>query len=468
MKNVKYSRNTFCLYDYRGVEEHLAAMAARGWRLEEAGNSFWRYRRAEPAKVRYAVTYNDGASQFNPGPTEGQRSLEELCAVAGWEKASDWAQAQIFSTEDENAVPLETDEALRLENIHRSMKRNFLPVNTVLLAIGLLMSCSLVSSLVTGRVFRLLSSNARLLSGTLFLLLTIVQAYTLLHYYCWRKNSRRAIEDGGACLPLGRGCRRVSRAGLILTRALVAAYLLAELFAGNRGMALFYVVYAALLVLLVFLVRRTTALLRKRKASKGVNMAVTLAVDFALAFALIGGLTFGAIRFDWFGIDSGETYEYRGREWDVSPREDVPLTLAELTGERYDHVRRRLYREGSFFLPARDYTETTLLGDGPKVCGLSYTLWEPRSPGLREALLEERLEDGSVKFRGMLLTTRRYVPEDPAPWGAEAAYRRYYNDHPSNAWLLVWPGRVAEVDLGNTEPTEERVARIAARLGPEA
>ena len=78
MKDVKYCRSTLCLYDYRGVEEHLSAMAAQGWRLEKAGNSRWKYRRAEPAQVRYAVTYNAGASQFNPGPTEGQESLEEL------------------------------------------------------------------------------------------------------------------------------------------------------------------------------------------------------------------------------------------------------------------------------------------------------------------------------------------------------------------------------------------------------
>ena len=143
MKDVKYRWNTLCLYDYRSVEDHLSAMAAQGWRLEKAGNTLWKYRRADPAPVRYAVTYNVGASQFNPGPTEGQESLEELCNAAGWTKVCDWAQAQIFFTEDKNAVSLETDEALRLQNIHRSMRKNFLPSNLVLLLIGLWMSSSL-------------------------------------------------------------------------------------------------------------------------------------------------------------------------------------------------------------------------------------------------------------------------------------------------------------------------------------
>lgn len=34
MKDTKYRWNTFQLYDCRGVEAHLAAMAAKGWRLE--------------------------------------------------------------------------------------------------------------------------------------------------------------------------------------------------------------------------------------------------------------------------------------------------------------------------------------------------------------------------------------------------------------------------------------------------
>ena len=42
MKDLKYRWNTLCLYDYRGVEEHLSAMAAKGWRLEKAGNTLWK------------------------------------------------------------------------------------------------------------------------------------------------------------------------------------------------------------------------------------------------------------------------------------------------------------------------------------------------------------------------------------------------------------------------------------------
>ena len=82
MKPTKREFSLYQLYDYQGVEHHLEAMAAKGWRLERIGPYFWHYRRAEPAQVSYAVTYVSDGSLFNPRPTENQERLDELCAAA--------------------------------------------------------------------------------------------------------------------------------------------------------------------------------------------------------------------------------------------------------------------------------------------------------------------------------------------------------------------------------------------------
>ena len=465
MRDTKYRIETLCLYDYRGVEEHLSAMAAQGWRLEKAGNTLWKYRRAEPSSLRYAVTYHDGASQFNPGPTQGQQSLEELCAAAGWQKVCDWFQAQIFSTDDPTAVPLETDEALRLENIHRSMRKNFLPSSIILLALSLLMSSSFLYSLISGNIFRLFESNAHLFSGTMFLSVAILEIYTLFHYYRWRKNSRRSLADGGSCVPLGPGYRRLNRAMLVLAAILAFLYLLLELYGGGRGRVLFFLLYISLLVLLVFLVRRTTALLRRLKVSKNVNIAGTLIVDVILAFALTGGLAYGIIRSGWFlGDGREETYEYQGQEWDVSPRDDLPLILAELTGEDYAHVRRQVFDQGSFFLPQRTYHEAALSGSSSSVW-LDYTIWEPKFPRLQEAVLEEFLKTAGCSGP-RYGAAYCYIPESPDPWGADAAYRRHIDGAPLNTWLLSWPGRVIVVSL-KEPPSEMQQSLLGVRLGPE-
>lgn len=475
MNDVKYRWNMFCLYDYRGVEEHLSAMAAKGWRLEKAGNALWKYRRAEPASLRYAVTYNAGASRFEPGPTEGQESLEELCNAAGWTKVCDWFQMQIFSTEDTDAVPLETDEALRLENIHRSLGKSFLLTNLILLLLGLFMTYSTFGTLFV-RPLRIFESNARLFSGTLFLLVALLEIYTFFHYYRWRRKSRRSIEEGGPCASINaKAYQRLNCAGLVLVGVLAALYLLAELLGGAPGLALFYAVYLLLFALLIVLVRLTTVLMRRLKAPKWVNIAATLAVDFILAFALIGGLAFCAIRFGWFfGDGDGETYTYQNLKFDVHPREDLPLTLTDLTGETYRHDRRERRIEGSYFLPEQSYREYAFQNTGdedettwPGSLRLSYTIYEPRTQWLLEALMEDLLADGDSP--GIPEFSKTYRPEDPAPWGAEAAYRQYYRQDgkATDNWLLCFPGRVVGLDL-DWPPTEEQKALVSARLGPEA
>nr|WP_326165060.1 DUF2812 domain-containing protein [uncultured Oscillibacter sp.] len=475
MKDVRYRWNTLCIYDRRGVEEHLTAMAAKGWRLEKTGNTLWKYRRAEPAEVRYAVTYSAGASQFEPGPTEGQQSLEELCAAAGWTKVCDWCQMQIFSTEDPAAVPLETDEAIRLENLHRSMRKNFLPANFILLAVGLFMSASFLGTL-SVKPLQILQRNASLFSGPLFVLVAALEICTLCHYYGWRRRSLRSIAGGGPCAPIStRAYQRLNAAGLVLVGIFLALYLAMELAGGGgRGHALFLVLYLALFALVVALIRGTTALLRRRGVSKWWNIAGTLAADVVLVSVMIGGLAWGAIRFDWSGSGSGETYTYHHLEFDVHPREDVPLTLTDLTGETYRHTSREWRSEGSFFVPKQSYREYALQDtEGaskdvwPGSLHLSYTICEPRGRWLYDALVEDLL---NIEDRKEIPEFQRiYREEDPAPWGAEAAYQQYYRQDGDAAddWLLCWPGRVVLLSL-DRPLTDAEKAVIRERLSAGA
>ena len=472
MKNTKYRFNTLCIYDYRGVEDHLSAMAAKGWRLEKAGSQFWKYRRAEPAQARYAVTYSADASQFNPGPTEGQQSLEELCGAAGWEKVSDWFQMQIFCTEDPNAVPLETDEGLRLENIHRAMRKNFLPSSVVLLAIGLLMSWSFLGTLCV-RPLRIFQRNGSLFSGLLFVLLTLLEIYTLCHYYGWRRKSRQSIEDGEPCAPIDTGAyQRLNRWGMVLVGVLSVLYLLMEFFSNSGEYVSFFLLHIALFLVITFLIRKTTAVLRNQGVSKGWNMAGTLIAYVVLCTILTGGIVWGGIHFGWFSGRSGETYTYQHMEFDVHPREDAPLTLSGLTGEDYKHVSRTLRNEGSFFLPEwsyREYVFNNTEEEDPDVwpgsVHLSYTIYKPRARWLYDATLKDLT--ATEKNGPYQVFEWSWREDDAAPWGAEAAYRRYLQEDTLNTWILAWPGKIVSVSL-DWPPADGEKALIAERLGPEA
>lgn len=433
MRNVKYRMEPYQLYDYQGVERHLEDMASKGWRLESIGWLFWKYRRAEPANIRYAVTYGQDISQFDPAPTEAQKSLEELCTSAGWEKAAEWSQMLIFSTEDPDPVPLETDGAILLDVIHRSMKASYIPANILLLVIYLFMSASSISTLLRDPL-RFFDNNIRLLSLVLGLLLAALLLSNMGAYFLWRRRSLKSVAQGGDCASIGPGYRRVGKTALVLLALIILAFILMELRSSESLYAIVFPIYTAAFFALILILRRTSEMMKKRGASRGTNMAVTLAVDCVLAIAIVLAMTFAVLRLH--RIPGPETYVTPGGVWDVNPVE-LPLDASDLTGETYRHARHTAVRSGSVFLPIQKYWDMSYSDREQEIVDVSFEIWDPKFNWLRGALLDD------------LLSVHQdwpYSPvwqeTDPSAWGAERAWRKSVAGGEMEAWLLSWPGRV--------------------------
>lgn len=453
MRDVKYRAENLTLYEYRRVEEHLSAMAAKGWRLESVGARLWKYRRAEPAAVRYAVTYIPDASQFNPGPTEGQQTLEELCAAAGWEKVTDWFQMQIYCSEAADPIPLETEESVRLEAVHRSMKRNFLPANVLLLLLSLVMLGLFVRTLIVDPL-RVLENNGSLFTGPLWLLVSVLLLVALTHYGLWYRRSKRSTAQGGSCADPG-DIRWVNWVGFAFLIPWTALYLLTYLAQGLSGPVLYFVLHVLIICLMILLLRKITALLRRMKASFGLNLFLTLLADVVLAFVLMGALTFASIKGGWFSTRNGETYTYAQEPWDISPV-DLPLTVSDLTGETYSHTRRYAYDQGSALISRRSCRET--VREGEERLWLSYEITKPRA-WLYPLVLEDALAPSENE--AFVEIVWEEVPA--APWGAEAAYRRSLGGDAVDDWLLVFPDRLVSISP-DWDLTAEQMALAGERL----
>ena len=126
MKEMKRCFCNFSFYDQQAIQEKLEEMAESGWMLEKTGNFMWAYKRIEPKKLRFSVTYFPSASDFDPSPTEGELTKIDFCRQDGWNLVTTWGVMQIFYNEDLDAVPIETEPVMQIENICRSMKKNVL------------------------------------------------------------------------------------------------------------------------------------------------------------------------------------------------------------------------------------------------------------------------------------------------------------------------------------------------------
>lgn len=293
MLKVKYRMEDFLLFDYLAVERHLSNMAKKGWMLESAGPQLWKYRKAEPADITYAVTYISDASEFNPHPTDNQMLLEEYCGTAGWQKVCDWSKMQIFSTAENNPVPIETEESVRLELIEKVMEKTFLPPNLFVLVFFIFLSLITVHFIV-GRDINS-GYNVFDAKGLILFLMSIlgviVEVVSIANYFRWVSKSEKSIEQGGTCAE-NWVYRIFSRITWALIVVLFIVQLLLNLQTVDIGLRMYQILYFPMLLLLIFLVRRTQKFLRKTGVSKTKNIIITVIVDFILAFVLIGGMNY--------------------------------------------------------------------------------------------------------------------------------------------------------------------------------
>lgn len=466
MRERKRRVESFAFYDSTGIEKHLASMAAKGWQLEKITSWFWRYRRCEPQRLRYAVTYFPGASEFDPAPGPDQQTYLDYCEEAGWTPVARWAQMQIFCTADEDAAPIETDETVRLRTVRRAMRKNFLPGSIALALIALLQIVMRLWSAAHDRLaglVDLLSDSADL--GSLFLWVLVIGAslVNLVGYGAWYRRSRREVEAGGACVPVKGTYRRVSQALLAVTLVALILWLM-ELADRRMGtVALLSMGCAALLLLAVMGVKHA---MKSMGASRRASMAATWAAAFLGAFLLTGGMTFLILHMDLGpGRKPAETYttEYPGGHtmtWDIY-HDPIPLRVEDLTETDYAHYSCEWEAQSSPFL-GKYVGGQNAFPDGEDAPELRYVIVDVKWPVLYEWCVEQYLRQYDQWYE-----EREYRRETP-PEGADWMYRLYSGGEAADEYLLGSGARVIEVHFYGWEPTAEQLAVTAARLARAA
>lgn len=437
----------FSFYESAAMERHLEKMAAKGWRLSKLGSVFWTFEAMEPKKLHYSVVYYPKATAFDPGPSPQQQELWELCRQEGWKLAASNAQLQIFYNEAEKPLPIETEPQLQLENLHRAMKRSLIPSYCLLFVLGLLqvgLSLSRLSQDFVGS----LSDGGTLLALGGFLLVQLTVLLELGQYFLWRRKALAVAREEGRFLPMkGRGGLQI---GLLLVLGLLMlGWLWSAFRSGRNGFAL-ALGSLGLVLVLVAAERGLLALLRRKGVSKGLSMGLFAAGCVLLTLLLTGGVLAWALRGGSSGADA-LIYEYKGHslrayEDELSPSlEDLGLAPE---GVPYS---RRLQVQDSLLLRLEEGHQEPYLGY-PEAPSLAYSWVKPGLRALYEPSLRHWMEEG--RQGGF-----SYIPLEPAPWGAEAAWQLSRDDEvPGNQYLLCYGDSFLELKIYGEVPAEELLA----------
>lgn len=111
----------------------LQAMAKQGWSLAKTYGPLWMFQAQEKADVRYSSIWH----YFRNGEDEKKKDMIAFVEDSGWHYVTSCGSLHIFKTEDDGALPLETDAVMTIMALHKTMmKTAVLPILFVILFVG--------------------------------------------------------------------------------------------------------------------------------------------------------------------------------------------------------------------------------------------------------------------------------------------------------------------------------------------
>ena len=456
MSTVKRTLVNVSFYDPEAIQRKLEQMAARGWMIQKVGNLFWTYTKIPPQKLRFAVTYFPGASEFDPKPSEKQLEKEELCAQDGWRLVLRWDAMQIFCTDREDAVPIDTDPVPQVDNIHRTMRKKVL-VSQLLMVLLIFWSLYLQLSQLRRDPADYLSDTSRLFTIPLWLMFLLMTIYELVIYFRWGRRAKEAAEHG-VFLPV-RAHPWLSWAAV----GLATVFLLFSFSASSDGLLfLFFVVVVT--VIPILLANWMLGALKGRGVSRRVNLAVTSAVVFVLVIVGIAAVTVGAAIQGWRIIPGEESqpvgqYDWDGLTMDIYD-DPLPLEVEDLVQVDARWSKEARLQE-SPLLAYGDYRQDLLFTEEIQGYEIRYEITDVKVP-----FLYDFVKDGFIRDNQDEVLEKYLIPVDPAPWEAEEVYQVSWNDGVlDDTYLVCWEKRIVEIKF-YWMPTQEQIQIAAERLRP--
>ena len=457
MKDTKKILCHFSFYDQVKIQEKLEEMAEQGWMVHQPGSFTWTFKRMEPRKLRFSVTYFPGASEFDPGPTEGELTKLDFCARDGWKLAMRWGVMQIFYNEDENAVPIETEPVAQVENVKKSIRKNVLFPHLFESAM-LVWYLFLQAGMFRRDPVEYLSSPLKVYQIPVWICLLLACLYEVGFYFYWTRKAEKAALEDGCFLPIQ---TKMNASYLLIV---FSAWMMILAFGSALNYLTFGLIWCVVIALISFAANRLKGWLKKRGARRWVNMTLSLGSVFLLTTLFMTVLTAVIIGSDITLTKDSQpvgSYEYHGRIWDIYD-DSLPLEIEDLMEMDGKWSKEKDHQETGLISFA-EYEQRALWTEPKEVENLSYTITDVKLSFLRDPIRRAALNSRQDEVHDGFVFTDHYEPVDAAIWGADEAYQVHFSDSILNTYLVFWDNRIVEIKF-YWEPTAEQIAQAAEIL----
>lgn len=182
-------------YETKAIEAFFSDMAEAGYLLHKLYGEWCVFRKTEPRKLKFSITYLSRVTVFDEDENETSMTYREYCEQAGWQFVCADYKTQVYCSDAARNLPeVETDERLWFQNVKKRFFREYVPF-------------MILAPVLIWFLFWMAGTTTDFLNVQVFLCLLLLcflclyVVYEGIRYLYWEWKCRRAIDQGSP-LPL--------------------------------------------------------------------------------------------------------------------------------------------------------------------------------------------------------------------------------------------------------------------------
>lgn len=324
-KDKKTTYFDFLPYECKAAEEYLEDMAENGWLLQSIKGAFFKFKRIEPAKIKYSVDVYHKISELDHNDSQIALERRENYKSAGWNYVCQKEKIQVFYTEDyENRMPIH-NEGEKFKSIFKaSLSRIISPlILTILFIINLYMQLS------AGSIDYTLATNIGILSILTIVFLAFINTILIVSFFIWAIKSLVRLRKGKSMAYKSSRQVRSKNIFISLFDILLIVALIQTLIFNSRDSQILGISILLIMLISAIPIIFVRILINKKRYSKNTNLAI-YTVSFIAAILLLVGLFRFIVFRDITRFEQSET-----------PTENTILTLKDF--EKYQNNTENAY-----------------------------------------------------------------------------------------------------------------------------
>lgn len=360
----------FNLYEFTAVEEYLEEMAMQGWMIEKIKSPFFTFHKIEPKKLTFAVDIFMKIPTYDIIHEETISEHIVYCRTPGWMPVLNNDKIQVFCSENEDKLSINTDPKAKLNAVIKGFVPSFL-LNFLYLIFG-----TIYFSVFTKNIFLYVVTNYNSLVLVYFWFnMTILSLVNLLGYGVWIIKSIKKIR----LKEIPQYNSKINKRNSNLIRVL---WILSQLIIFAIGLTYSIIIdftYLKLEFAIRLIAPNIIILLinyfyfKRRENSKSTNFGFLIEISklsyifFILAF-FINSIIFNS--FDPKIITSSVTNDVLS-----STFVNIPLTLEDLNLESTDNSNHTIRISETFLAQYTDYNDSSYDENNNVNNGISYSVF---------------------------------------------------------------------------------------------